>query len=87
MGVRLLVVALAVALLAACGDEDEAARPDAAATTQSEPSDPEGVLRAWQQAVNEGDNVRAGRYFAPNAVEINPEGERTRYLTKPRRWL
>ena len=29
------------------------------------------------QAVNAGDNVRAARYFAPNAVEINPEGERT----------
>jgi hypothetical protein len=77
VAVRLLVVALVVALLAACGDEDETARPEAAATTQSEPSDPEAVLRAWQQAVNEDDNVRAASYFAPNAVEINPEGERT----------
>jgi hypothetical protein len=28
-------------------------------------------------ALNEDDNVRAASYFAPNSVEINPEGERT----------
>jgi hypothetical protein len=87
VAVRLLVVAVAVALLAACGgDEDETARPEAAATTQSKPSDPEAVLRAWQQAVNEDDNVRAASYFAPNAVEINPEGNELRYPTKPPPW-
>ena len=88
MAVRLLVLAFAVALLAACGgDEDEAARTEAAATTQSAPSDPKAVLRAWMQAVNDEDNVRAASYFAPNAVEINPEGNELQYRTKQLPWL
>jgi hypothetical protein len=75
---RLVVAALALLSLGGCGGGgDGDAGHDVTATAASAERDPEAVLRAWIQAVNEDDNVRAASYFAPNAVEINPEGERT----------
>ena len=61
-----------------CGGDGDRERPEAARA-----SDPEAVLRAWLQAVKDDDNERAASYFAPNAVETNPAGDRTRYQTKP----
>jgi hypothetical protein len=72
----LVVAALALLFLGGCGGDGDAGH-DVTATVGSAARDAEAVLRAWTQAVNEDDNVRAASYFAPNAVEINPEGERT----------
>lgn len=57
-----LAVPLAVAALTACGGDGPA---DVA------PSSPEGVVRAWGQALNAGDNEAAARLFTPRPILVD----------------
>src|SRR5437868_14296385 len=53
---RLALALLTAALLAGCGGH--------------KPDSPENVVRAWNAALNAGDNEKAGGLFAPGAVVV-----------------